>query len=159
MGRATKSYHSGYVRLYENSALLASDWIDSSSSRSPSVIIHQLADFDSSAPANPSMDWNPVCLDILDLASCEGSYNLCQSDTLVESRSVGSFAGSLLEVSDYRHKDLYLYGSFELMVLFFEPTMVCGLMCQNWSPGSDFAPLAIAHAVLMVQDCTVSDLQ
>ena len=25
------------------------------------------------------------------------------------------------------------------MMLFFEPTMVCGLMCQNWSPGSNFA--------------------
>ena len=70
-------------------------------------------------------------VDILDLASCGGCYNPCYSDILVESQSVGSFAGLLLEVSDYRHKDLYLYGSFELMVLFFEPMMVSGLMCQN----------------------------
>jgi len=49
----------------------------------------------------------------------------------MESLSAGYFAGLLLEVSDYRHKDLYLYGSFELRVLFFEPTMVCGLLCQN----------------------------
>ena len=48
---------------------------------------------------------------------------MCYSDTLVESQCAGSFAGLLFEVSDYRHKDLYLYGSFELMVLFFEPTM------------------------------------
>ena len=48
----------------------------------------------------------------------------------MESRSVGSFAGSLLEVSDCKHKDLYLYGSIELMVLFFELTTVYGLMCQ-----------------------------
>jgi hypothetical protein len=100
-----------------------------------------------------------VCLNILDLASCKGCYNLCHSDTLVESPSAGSFAGLLLEVFDYRHKDLYLYGSFELMVLFFEPTMICGLMCQNRSPNSNFAPSAIAHAVLMVHDCIVSDLQ
>ena len=59
-----------------------------------------------------------MCPDILDLASCEGCYNLCHSDTLVESQSAGSFAGLLLEVSNYRYKDLYLYGSFELMVLF-----------------------------------------
>ena len=72
-----------------------------------------------------------MCLDILDLESCEGCYNLCNNDTLVESLYVGSFAGLLLEVSDCRHEDLYLYESFELMVLFFERTMVCGLMCQN----------------------------
>ena len=70
-------------------------------------------------------------LDTLDLELCEGCYNLCHSDTLVESLSAGSFAGLLLEVSDYRHNDLYLYGAFELMVLSFEPTTVCGLMCQN----------------------------
>ena len=58
-------------------------------------------------------------LDILDSKSCEGCYNLCHNDTLVESLSAGSFVGLLLEVSDYRHEDLYLYGSFELMVLFF----------------------------------------
>jgi hypothetical protein len=72
-----------------------------------------------------------MCLDTLDLELCEGCYNSCHSDTLVESQSVGSFAGLLLEVSDYRHNDLYLYRSFELMVLFFEPTTICGLMCQN----------------------------
>ena len=72
-----------------------------------------------------------MCLNILDLVSCEGCYNICHIDTLVESQSIGSFAGLLLEVSDCRHKDLYIYGSFEQMVLFFEPTMVCGLMCQN----------------------------
>ena len=72
-----------------------------------------------------------MCLDTLDLESYEGYCNLCHSDTLVESLPIGSFAGLLLEVSDCRHKDLYLYGSFELMVLFFEPTTVCGLMCQN----------------------------
>ena len=72
-----------------------------------------------------------MCLDILDLVSCGGCYNPCYSDSLVESQSVGSFAGLLLEVSDYRHKDLYLCGSFELMVLFFKPTTVCGLLCQN----------------------------
>ena len=49
-----------------------------------------------------------VCLDILDLASCGGYYNLCHSDTLVESQSAGSFAGLLLKVSDYRHKDIYI---------------------------------------------------
>ena len=69
--------------------------------------------------------------DTLDSESCEGCYNLCHNDTPVESLSAGSFASLLLKVSDYRHEDLYLYGSFELMVLFFEPTMVCGLMCQN----------------------------
>ena len=100
-----------------------------------------------------------MCLDALDLELCEGYYSLIHSDILVEPLSAGSFAGLLLEVSDYRHKDLYLYGSFELMVLFFEPATVCGLMCQNGSPGSDFAPPAVAHVVLMVQDCTVSDLQ
>ena len=68
-----------------------------------------------------------MCLDTLDSESCEGCYNLCDNDTLVESLSAGSFAGLLLEVSDYRHKDLYLYGSFELTMLFFEPMMVCGL--------------------------------
>ena len=108
--------------------------------------------------ADPSMDWNPACLGILDLVSCGGCYNLCHSDTLVESQSARLFAGLLFEVSDYIHKDLYLYGSFELMVLFFELTMVCGLMCQNWSPGSDFAPPAVAHAELTIQDCTVPNL-
>ena len=112
-------------------ALLALDRTDSSSSQSPSAATRQLADLDFSILADPSMDRNPTCLDILDLVSCGGCYNPCHSDSLVESQSVGSFAGSLLEVYDYRHKDLYLYGSFELMVLFFESTMVCGLMCQN----------------------------
>ena len=72
-----------------------------------------------------------MCLGILGFASCEGCYNLCHNDTSVESLSVGSFAGLSLEVSNCRHEDLYLDGSFELMVLFFEPTTVCGLMCQN----------------------------
>ena len=58
-------------------------------------------------------------------------YSLIHNDILVEPLSTGSFAGLLLEISDYRYKDLYLYGSFELMVLFFEPTTVCGLMCRN----------------------------
>ena len=72
-----------------------------------------------------------MCLDTLDSESYEGCYNLCHNDALVESLSTGSFAGLLLEVSDCRHDDLYLYGSFELMVLFFEPTTVCDLMCKN----------------------------
>ena len=72
-----------------------------------------------------------MCLDTLDSESYEQCYNLYHNDTLVESLSAGSFAVLLLEVSDYRHEDLYLYGSFELIVLFFEPTTVCGPMCQN----------------------------
>ena len=40
----------------KRSALLALDQTDSSSSQSPSAIIHQLADLDSSAPADPSVD-------------------------------------------------------------------------------------------------------
>ena len=56
-----------------------------------------------------------MCLDTLDSESCEGCYNLCHNDTLVESLSGRFFAGLLLEVSDYRHEDLYLYGSFELI--------------------------------------------
>ena len=72
-----------------------------------------------------------MCLGILDLASCEGCYNLCHNDILIESISTGPFAGLPLEVSDYRREDLYIYGSFELRVLFFEPTTICGLMCQN----------------------------
>ena len=82
---------------------------------------------------------------------------MCHNDILMESLSAGSFTGLLLEVSDYRYQDLYLYGSFELRVLFFEPTAVCGLMCQNGSPGSDLAPPTIAHAVLTVQGYTASD--
>ena len=72
-----------------------------------------------------------MCLDTLDSESYEGCYNLYHNDTPMESLSTGSFAGLSLEVSDCRHEDLYLNGSFELMVLFFEPMMVCGLMCQN----------------------------
>ena len=72
-----------------------------------------------------------MCLDTLDSESSKECYNLCHNDTLVESLSAGSFTGLLLEVSDYRHEDLYLYGSFELMVLFSEPMTVCGPMCQN----------------------------
>ena len=94
----------------KKSALLASDRTDSSSSQSPSAITHQLVDLDSSVPTDPSVNWNITCLDILDLALCGGCYNLCHSDTLVESQSTESFASLLLEVSDYRHKDLYLYG-------------------------------------------------
>ena len=71
-----------------------------------------------------------MCLDILDLESCEGCYNLCHNDNSMEFLSAGSYASLLLEVSDYRHKDLYLYGSFELRVLFFEPMTVSGLLCQ-----------------------------
>ena len=144
------------VVCMRRSALLASDQTNSSSSRSLSATYQHL-NLDFSTPIDPSMDWNPVCLDTLDLESCEGCYNLCHSDTLMEYLSAGSFAGLLLEVSDCRHKDLYLCRSFELMVLFFEPTTVCGLMCQNWSPSSDFAPPAVAHAVLTVQDYIVSD--
>ena len=40
----------------KRSALLASDRTDSSSSQSPLAITHQLADLNSSAPADPSMD-------------------------------------------------------------------------------------------------------
>ena len=72
-----------------------------------------------------------MCPDTLDSESCEGCYNLCHNDTPMESLSAGSFASLLLEVSDYRHDDLYLYGSFKLMMLFFEPTTVFGLLCQN----------------------------
>ena len=99
-----------------------------------------------------------MCVGTLDLESCEWCYSLIHSDILVEPLSAGSFAGLLLEVSDYRHKDLYLYGFFELRVLFFEPTTVCGLMCQNLSSSFDFAPPAAAHAILTVQDYTVSNL-
>ena len=113
------------------SALLATDRTDFSSSRSLSATTHQHLNLDFSAPVDPSVDCNPVCLDILDSESYEGCYNMCHSDNPMEPPSAGSFAGLLLEVSDYRHKDLYLYESFELMVLFFEPTTVCGLMCQN----------------------------
>ena len=104
---------------------MASDRTNSSSSRSPLVTTHQHANLDFFALVDPS------CLDTLDLEPCEGCYNLCHNDTLVESLSAGSFARLLLEVSDYRHKDLYLYGSFELVVPSFEPTTVYGLMCQN----------------------------
>ena len=72
-----------------------------------------------------------MCLDTLDPESCEECYNLCHSDTLVESLSAGFFTSLLLEVFGYRCYDLYLYESFELMALFFEPTTVFGLMCQN----------------------------
>ena len=75
---------------------------------------------------------------------------MCHSDTLVESQSAGFFSGLLFEVSDYRHNDLYLYGFFKLMVLFFEPTMVCGLMCQNYSSGSDLALPAVAHVAQII---------
>ena len=71
-----------------------------------------------------------MCFDTLDLKSYEGCYNPCHNDTLLESLSSMSFASLLLEVFDCRHEDLYLYGSFELMVLFFELTTVYGLMCQ-----------------------------
>ena len=91
-----------------------------------------------------------MCLDILDVVSCGECYNLCHSDTLVESQSAGFSAGLLLEVSDYRHNDLYPYGSFELMVLSSEPTTICGLMCQNLSSGFDSVLPAVAHAVLTV---------
>ena len=111
--------------------LLASDQTNFSSSRSPSTATHQLADLDFFVLVDPFVDLNPVCPDILDLASCGECYNLCHSDILVESQSAGSSAGLLLEVSDYRHKDLYIYGSFELMVLSSEPMTVYGLMCQN----------------------------
>ena len=47
---------------------------------------------------------------------------------------------------------MYLYESFELMVLFFEPTVVFGLMYQNQPSDSELALSAIAHAVLMIQD-------
>jgi hypothetical protein len=124
----------------KKSFLLASDRTDSSSSRSPWAATRQLANLDFSVLANPSVDWNPACLDILDLVSCGGCYNPCHNDSLVESKSVGSFPSLLLEVSDYRHKDLYLYGPSKWMVLSSEMTMVCGLMCQNWSSGFDFAP-------------------
>ena len=134
----------------KRSALLALDRTDSSSSRSPLAATRQLVDLDFSVLANPSVDWNPACPDILDLASCGECYNLCHSDILVESQSAGSSAGLLLEVSDCRYKGLYLYGSFESMVLFFEPTTVCGLMCRNWSSGSDSAPPAVVHAVSTV---------
>ena len=93
------------------SALLASDRTDSSSSRSPSAATHQHLSLDFSTPVDPSMDWHPVCLGTLDLESYKGCYNLCHNDTPVESLSVGSFVGLLLEVSDCRHEDLYLYGS------------------------------------------------
>ena len=72
-----------------------------------------------------------MCLDTLDLESCEGYYSLIHSDILVESLSVGSFVDLLLEVSACRCWDLHLYESFELMALFFELTALFGLMCQN----------------------------
>ena len=66
--------------------------------------------------------------DTLDLESCEGCCNLCHNDILVESLSVEFFADLLLEVSDCKCWDLYLYESFELSALFFEPTAVFGLV-------------------------------
>ena len=70
-------------------------------------------------------------LGTLDLESYEGYCNLLHNDIPVESLFVGSFADLLLEVYCCKCWDLYLYEFFELMVLFFEPTMVFGLMCQN----------------------------
>ena len=70
-------------------------------------------------------------LDTLDLETYEGYYNLCYNDILVESLTIESFADLLLEVSGCKCWDLYLYESFELMALFFEPTVVSGLLCQN----------------------------
>ena len=67
----------------------------------------------------------------MDLELYEGYCNLYHNDIFVEFLSIESFADLLLGVSDYKRWDQYLYESFELMVLFFEPTMVCGLMCQN----------------------------
>jgi hypothetical protein len=68
----------------KRSVLLASDQTDFLSSRSPSATIHQLADLEFSVPTDPSVDWNLMCLDTLDLALCEGCYNSCHSDTLVD---------------------------------------------------------------------------
>ena len=55
---------------------------------------------------------------VLHLESYEGYYNLCHNDILMESPSVESFANLLLEISDCKCWDLYLYKSFELIVLF-----------------------------------------
>ena len=77
------------------------------------------------------MDSNFGYLDTLDLASYEGYFNLCYNDILVESLSVEFFADLLVEVSDCKCWDLYLYEPFERMASFFEPTAVFGLMCQN----------------------------
>ena len=79
----------------KKSFLLASDRTDFSLSRSPSATTRQLADLDSLVFADPPVDWNPVCLDILDSVSCGECYNLCHSDTLVESQSVESFIDPL----------------------------------------------------------------
>ena len=56
MGRATKSYHSGYGRLYEKVSLLALDQTDSSSSRSPLVTTHQHMNLDFFVLVDPSVD-------------------------------------------------------------------------------------------------------
>ena len=84
------------------STLLASDRTDSSSSQSPSAATHQHLNLDFSILADPSMDGNPMCLDTLDLESCEGCYGLIHGDILVEPPSVGSFTSLLLEVSGYK---------------------------------------------------------
>ena len=127
----------------KRSTLLASDRTNSSSSRSPSAATRQLTDLDFSVLADPSVDWNPACPDILDLASCGECYNLCHSDTLVESQSAGSFAGLLLEVSNYRYKDLYLYGSFELMCYFLSRRWYVA-----WCAKIDHLVLTLPHRLL-----------
>ena len=85
------------------SAILASDRTDSLSSQSPLATTRQYVNLDFSTLADSSVDRNLTCLDTLDSKSCEGCYNLCYNDTLVESLSAGSFAGLLLEVSGCRH--------------------------------------------------------
>jgi hypothetical protein len=43
------------------------------------------------------------------------------------------------------------------MVLFFEPMVVLGLMCQNQQSNSELALSAVAHAALMIQDYIAFD--
>ena len=75
----------------------------------------------------------------------------------MESLSVGSFADLLFEVSNCKYWDLYLCESSKLMALFFEPTMVFGLMCQNQPFDSELVPSVVAYIALMIQDCFVFD--
>ena len=81
----------------KRSALLASDRTNFSSSQSPSATTDQHLNLDFSATTDSSLDWNPVCLDILDLASCGGCYNPWHSDSLVESQLLGPLLACCLK--------------------------------------------------------------
>ena len=95
VGRATKSYHSGYGCLYKKVSPFGfrPNWF---------FIISVTLNNNSSAYGFGFLYtcWricglNPVCLDILDLVSCEGCYNLCHYDSPMESLSVPLFSNNL----------------------------------------------------------------